>query len=172
MHHGVFLTVGALGDPSAHALLPRFRDAVKELIGGVLAYLARDEGLFSREAILNAAEAFGERGHDLKVKDVAEWREQRKGLLIAVQMNGGYYSALSHFFPHSSGFALIRHVRTDGKLRRRPASLGRGGPPCESAAPTSGPLIPPTRQASPPGFPPVRGRSSIRNAYPDACRHC
>jgi len=47
--------------------------------------------------------------------------EQRKGLLIAVQMNGGYYSALSHFFPHSSGFALIRHVRTDGKLRRRPA---------------------------------------------------
>jgi hypothetical protein len=123
----VFLTVGALGDPSAHALLPRLRDAVKELIGSehlairrVIAYLARDEGLFSREAILSAADAFGERGRDLKVKDVTEWLNRERAADSRTDVRG-YYSALSHFFPHSSGFALIRHVRTDGKLRRRPA---------------------------------------------------
>jgi hypothetical protein len=59
---------------------------VKELIGGehlaicrVIAYLARDEGLFSREVILNAADAFGERGRDLKVKDVAERLNRERG---------------------------------------------------------------------------------------------
>lgn len=103
-------------------------DAVKELTGGehlairrVTAYLTRDNGLFSSEALLNAADALGERGRDLNLKDVAEWLNREKGLLIAVQLYEGYYSALSHFFAHSSGFALIRHVRTDGKLRRRPA---------------------------------------------------
>ncbi len=41
--------------------------------------------------------------------------------MIAVNLYEAYYSPLSHFFPHSSGFALMRHVRADGKLQRRPA---------------------------------------------------
>jgi hypothetical protein len=103
-------------------------DAVKELTGGehlairrVTAYLTRDDGLFSREAVLAGADAMGERGHDLNLKNVAEWLTDKKGLDIAIQLYEGYYSALSHFFAHSSGFALMRHVRADGKLRRRPA---------------------------------------------------
>lgn len=71
--------------------------------------------------MLNATDALGERGRDLNLKDVAEWLKKEKGLLIAVQLYEGYYSPLSHFFPHSSGFALMRHVDADGKLRHRPA---------------------------------------------------
>jgi len=104
-----------------------YADGVRELTGGehlairrVTAYLTRDDELFSRETILNAADALGERGRDLNLKDVAEWLNKEKGLLIAIQLYEGYYSALSHFFQHSSGFALMRHVRTDGKLQRRP----------------------------------------------------
>lgn len=103
-------------------------DAVKELIGGehlairrVTAYLTGDDGLFSKEVILNAADALGERGHNLNLKDVAGWLKKEKGLPIAVELYEGYYPALSHFFAHSSGFALMRHVRSDGKLRHRPA---------------------------------------------------
>lgn len=103
-------------------------DAVKQLTGGehlairrVTAYLTRDDLLFSKEAVLSAADAVGERGRDLNLKDVAEWLNREKGLLIAVHLYEGYYSALSHFFPHSSGFALMRHVDAGGKLRRRPA---------------------------------------------------
>jgi hypothetical protein len=88
-------------------------DAVKELTGGehlairrVTAYLTRDDGLFSREALLNAADALGERGHDLNLKDVAEWLNREKGLVIALQLYEGYYSALSHFFPHSKRLCL------------------------------------------------------------------
>jgi hypothetical protein len=104
-----------------------YADGVRELTGGehlairrVTAYLTRDDELFSRETILNAADALGKRGRDLNLKDVAEWLNQEKGLLIAIQLYEGYYSALSHFFQHSSGFALMRHVRADGKLQRRP----------------------------------------------------
>jgi hypothetical protein len=88
-------------------------DAVKELTGGeylairrVTAYLARDDGLFSREAVLNAADALGERGRDLNLKDVAEWLKKEKELSIAVNLYEGYYTPLSHFFPHSSGFTF------------------------------------------------------------------
>jgi hypothetical protein len=103
-------------------------DAVRHLTGGehlalrrITAYLTRgDDGLFSREALLNAADFLGERGHDLNLKAVAEWLTREKGLLIAVQLYEAYYSPLSHFFPHSSGFALLRHVRVDGRLRHRP----------------------------------------------------
>jgi hypothetical protein len=58
---------------------------------------------------------------DLNLKDIAEWLNKEQGLQIAVKLYEGYYSPLSHFFPHSSGFALIRHVRANGKLRHRPA---------------------------------------------------
>jgi hypothetical protein len=104
------------------------QDAIKQLTGGeylalrrITAYLTRDGELFSREALLDAADALGERGHDLNLKEVAEWLNRQHGLLIAVQLYEGYYAPLSHFFQHSSGFALMCHIRPGGKLRHRPA---------------------------------------------------
>lgn len=102
-------------------------EAAAKLTGGenlairrTTAYLTRDDGLFSSDALQKAADALGERGHDLNLKDVAVWLDREKELPVAVQLYEGYYSALSHFFQHSSGFALMRHVDSDGKLRRHP----------------------------------------------------
>ena len=83
------------------------------------AYLSRS-GIVSKETIISGLDALGERGPDLNLKEAAEWLNNEKGLLIAINLYEAYYSPLSHFFPHSSGFALMRHVRPNGKLRRRP----------------------------------------------------
>jgi hypothetical protein len=104
-------------------------DSVRKLTGGehlalrrITAYLTHDDdGLFSRQALLDGADALGERGSDLNLKDVAQGLSKDNDLPVAMQLYEGYYAPLSHFFQHSSGFALMRYVRANGKLRHRPA---------------------------------------------------
>jgi hypothetical protein len=85
----------------------------------VISYIS-DDGLVSKEAIDSAARALGELGPDLNIKDVAFRLGQEHGLSFVPQLYSAYYVPLSHFFVHANAFTLMRHVRPDGTLHRRP----------------------------------------------------
>ena len=86
----------------------------------VLGYFAKAD-LLSQEAIDAGARAMGDLGPNPNLKKWAEWLEKEKDLDIAANLYVAYYVPLSHFFAHASAFALMRHVRADDTLRKRPA---------------------------------------------------
>jgi hypothetical protein len=57
---------------------------------------------------------------DLDVRDLALWLEREHGLVLATGLYHRYYVPLSRFFAQADSFALMRHVRPDGTLHRRP----------------------------------------------------
>jgi len=79
-------------------------------------------GIIPETVVNAAAEALGDQGRDPNLKQWAEWLEREKGLWVAPRLYTAYYVPLSHFFAHTNAFTLTRHVRPDGRLRRRPAS--------------------------------------------------
>jgi hypothetical protein len=85
-------------------------------------YLVAD-GVVSQVAVDAALDAHGDRGRDPNLRDVAEWLAKEKSLSIAPALYAAYYMPLSHFYAHTNGFTLTRHVRPDDKLRRRPAPV-------------------------------------------------
>jgi len=87
--------------------------------GRIVSYL-NDAGLGSTAAIDSAVEALGEVGPDLNIRDLAQWLEREHDLVVAAWLYQAYYVPLSHLFTHSYAFALMRHVRPDGSLRRSP----------------------------------------------------
>lgn len=102
------------GDPIAHLSAPSYG------AGGPVPYLI-DAGLGSQAAIDSAVLALGEVGPDLNIRDLALWLEREHGLVLATGLYQRYYVPLSHLFGHSYAFALMRHVRPDGSVHRRPA---------------------------------------------------
>jgi len=102
------------GDPIAHLSAPSYGAA------GPVPYLINGD-LGSRAAVDSAVLALGEVGPDLNIRDLALWLEREHGLVLATGLYQRYYVPLSHLFAHSYAFALMRHVRPDGTLHRRPA---------------------------------------------------
>ncbi|HLQ53038.1 MAG TPA: hypothetical protein VK162_02070 [Streptosporangiaceae bacterium] len=84
-----------------------------------LAYLTVD-GLVSETAIDAAVDTLAKGPRLPKVAEMAERIETERDRAAAVGLYREYYVPLSHFFTHPSGFTLMRHVRPDKKLRRRP----------------------------------------------------
>ncbi|HEX9528072.1 MAG TPA: hypothetical protein VF951_11285, partial [Streptosporangiaceae bacterium] len=84
-----------------------------------LAYLTVD-GLVSETAIDAAVDTLAKGPRLPKVAEMAERIETERDRTAAVGLYREYYVPLSHFFTHPSGFTLMRHVRPDKKLRRRP----------------------------------------------------
>jgi hypothetical protein len=102
------------GDAIAHLSAPSYGSS------GPVPYLTNAE-LGSPAAIDSAVLALGEVGPDLNIRDLALWLEREHGLVLATGLYHRYYVPLSHLFTHAYAFALMRHVRPDGTLRRRPA---------------------------------------------------
>jgi hypothetical protein len=85
-----------------------------------ISYLT-DNDLISKEAIDAAFQALGAQGPvrpDLKA--LGDWLAKERDIHIG-ELYEPYYVPLSHFFAHPTGFALMRHVRPDRSLTRRPA---------------------------------------------------
>jgi hypothetical protein len=101
------------GDPIAHLSAPSYGAA------GPVPYLVNAD-LGSRAAIDSAVLALGEVGPDLNIRDLALWLEREHGLVLATGLYQRYYVPLSHLFGHAYAFALMRHVRPDGSVHRRP----------------------------------------------------
>jgi hypothetical protein len=101
------------GDAIAHLSAPSYGAR------GPVPYLA-NACLGSRTAIDSAVLALGEVGPDLNIRDLALWLEREHGLVLATGLYHRYYVPLSHLFAHAYAFALMRHVRPDGTLHRRP----------------------------------------------------
>lgn len=102
------------GDAIAQLSAPSYGTA------GPVPYLTNAD-LGSRAAIDSAVLALGEVGPDLNIRDLALWLEREHGLVLATGLYHRYYVPLSHLFTHAYAFGLMRHVRPDGTLRRRPA---------------------------------------------------
>lgn len=94
--------------------------AARHRAAGAVSYLSDGE-LRSSTAIDSAVEALGELGPDLNIRDLALWLEREQELGIATRLYYEYYIPLSHLFTRSYAFALMRHVRPDGKLAEQPA---------------------------------------------------
>jgi hypothetical protein len=103
------------GDAIAHLSAANHRAT-----GRPVSYLSDGE-LRSKAAIDSAAEALGELGPDLNIRDLALWLEREQELAIASRLYYEYYVPLSHLFTRSYAFALMRHVRPDGRLCEQPA---------------------------------------------------
>ena len=101
------------GDAIAHLSAPSYGAA------GPVPYLINAD-LGSRTAVDSAVLALGELGPDLNIRDLALWLEREHGLVLATGLYHRYYVPLSHLFAHGYAFALMRHVRPDGTLHRRP----------------------------------------------------
>jgi hypothetical protein len=92
-----------------------------EGLRNVLSYVA-DAGLVSKDTIAKAAASL-----DTGVQLPSVWRmtqrlsDQQHGEQ-AVGLYRRFYASLSHFFTHANGFTLMRHVRPDNRLRRKPLS--------------------------------------------------
>lgn len=103
------------GDPIAHLSAASHRSA-----GRVVSYLS-DADLGSKAAMDGAVQALSELGPEVNVRDLALWLEREHELVIAAKLYHSYYVPLSHLFTRSYGFALMRHVEPDGRIRRKPA---------------------------------------------------
>jgi hypothetical protein len=101
------------GDSIAYLSAANYRTA-----GQAVSYLS-DGDLRSRDAVVGAVDALGELGPDLDIRDLALWLDREHELAVAASLYYTYYVPLSHLFSHAYAFALMRHVRPDGAVRRR-----------------------------------------------------
>jgi hypothetical protein len=103
------------GDPIARLSAPSNRGP-----GRPVTYLS-DAALGSWSAIDSAVGALAEQGPELNIRDLALWLEREQRLVVATRLYDGYYVPLSHLFANGYAFALMRHVRPDGSIHRRPS---------------------------------------------------
>jgi hypothetical protein len=95
------------------------RDAVA--LAGLLRYLV-EAGLVS-QAVVDAAVGSLDTGARLpRYSQMAESIPEGRDREAADNAYRRFYVPLSHFFTHASAFTLMRHVRPDRTLHRRPAS--------------------------------------------------
>jgi hypothetical protein len=86
----------------------------------VVSFLTAQE-LVSQEAIDSALKMLGGDGPGLPdLRALGQWLEKEN--IHAGELYDPYYVPLSHFYAHASAFTLLRHVRPDGKLTRKPTS--------------------------------------------------
>jgi hypothetical protein len=86
----------------------------------MLSFLAGPD-LIPAEAITASADAMGQPGPGLNLRIAAEWLANEHEMTGPIRLYDRFYVPLSHFYMHSSAAALMRHVQSGGKLRRRPS---------------------------------------------------